>query len=90
MFLSHATPVHAGDTLVMSLTYTMPILQVTDTKVMLESCLVRLEDFSASYDQVIRRLKEMEKRLRENHLKADLTEKKAELQRCKVSTGDNI
>jgi hypothetical protein len=27
----------------------------------------------------------MEKKLRETHLKADLSEKKAELQRCKVS-----
>ena len=51
---------------------------------MLESCLLQWTDFSASHDQVTRWLKDMEKRLRETHLKADLTEKKAELQRCKV------
>ena len=59
-------------------------LQVTDTKVMLESCLLQWTDFSASQDQVVRWLKDMEKRLKETHLKSDLSEKKAELQRCKV------
>lgn len=60
------------------------VFQVTDTKVMLESCLLQWTDFSASHNQIIRWLKDMEKRLRETHLKADLSEKKAELQRCKV------
>nr|KAG5692778.1 hypothetical protein BaRGS_009394 [Batillaria attramentaria] len=62
---------------------------VTDTKVMLESCLLQWTDFSASHDQVVRWLKDMEKRLRETHLKADLGEKKAELQRCKDMLAKN-
>ncbi|XP_025103982.1 nesprin-1-like isoform X4 [Pomacea canaliculata] len=64
--------------------------QVTDTKVMLESCLLQWTDFSASHDQIIRWLKDMEKRLRETHLKADLSEKKAELQRCKTLYQDIV
>ncbi|KAK7104412.1 hypothetical protein V1264_019133 [Littorina saxatilis] len=63
---------------------------VTDTKVMLESCLLQWTDFSASHDQVVRWLKDMEKRLRETHLKADLSEKKAELQRCKTMYQDIV
>ncbi|XP_076463748.1 nesprin-1-like isoform X5 [Babylonia areolata] len=63
---------------------------VTDTKVMLESCLMQWTDFSASHDQVVRWLKDMEKRLRETHLKADLSEKKAELQRCKTMYQDVV
>ncbi|XP_076442566.1 muscle-specific protein 300 kDa-like isoform X3 [Babylonia areolata] len=63
---------------------------VTDSKVMLESCLLQWTDFSASHDQVVRWLKDMEKRLRENHLKADLAEKKAELQRCKTMYQDIV
>ncbi|RUS81756.1 hypothetical protein EGW08_010510, partial [Elysia chlorotica] len=57
--------------------------QVTDTKVMLESCLLQWSDYSASHDQVLRWLKDMEKRLRDTQPKADLSEKKAELQRVK-------
>ena len=58
---------------------------MTDTKVMLESCLLQWSDYSASHDQVLRWLKDMEKRLRDTQPKADLSEKKAELQRVKVS-----
>ena len=59
--------------------------EVTDTKVMLESCLLQWTDFNDSYEQIQKRLKEMEKRLRGADTKADLGEKKAELQRVKVS-----
>ena len=57
---------------------------MTDTKVMLESCLLQWSDYSASNEQVIKWLKDMEKRLRDTQPKADLSEKKAELQRVKV------
>ena len=59
--------------------------EVTDTKVMLESCLLQWTDFNDSYEQIQKRLKEMEKRLRGADTKADLGEKKAELQRVKVN-----
>ena len=57
--------------------------EVTDTKVMLESCLLQWTDFSDSYEQIQKRLREMEKRLRGSDPKVDLSEKKAELQRIK-------
>ncbi|KAL8590280.1 hypothetical protein ACOMHN_006396 [Nucella lapillus] len=63
---------------------------VTDTKVMLESCVMQWTDFSASHNQVTRWLKDMEKRLRDTHFKADLSEKKAELQRCKTMYQDIV
>lgn len=58
--------------------------QVTDTKVLLESCLLQWSDYNVSHDQVLKWLKDMEKRLRETTPKGDLGEKKAELQRIKV------
>ena len=62
--------------------------EVTDTKVMLESCLLQWTDFNDSYEQIQKRLREMEKRLRGTDPKVDLSEKKAELQRIKV--GKNV
>jgi len=64
--------------------YFYPPGEVTDTKVMLESCLLQWTDFNDSYEQIQRRLREMEKRLRGSDPKVDLSEKKAELQRIKV------
>lgn len=58
--------------------------EITDTKVMLESCLLQWTDYSDSYDKIHKWLRDMEKRLRETEAKADLGEKKAELQRLKV------
>ncbi|KAJ8309206.1 hypothetical protein KUTeg_014080 [Tegillarca granosa] len=57
--------------------------EVTDTKVMLESCLLQWTDFNASYDQIQKRLRDMERRIRESEPKADLSEKKADLQRIR-------
>ena len=57
---------------------------------MLESCLLQWSDYSASHDQVLRWLKDMEKRLRDTQPKADLSEKKAELQRVKVRDNSRI
>ena len=59
-------------------------MQVTNKKATLEACLLQWTDYSASNDKVIYWLKDMEKRLKDNYLKADLGEKKADLQRCKV------
>ncbi|CAL1544282.1 unnamed protein product [Lymnaea stagnalis] len=59
------------------------ISKVTDTKVLLESCLVQWSDYNVTHEQVLRWLKDMEKRLRDITPKADLGEKKAELQRVK-------
>ncbi|KAH9507320.1 hypothetical protein Btru_056905, partial [Bulinus truncatus] len=59
------------------------ISQVSDTKVLLESCLIQWSDYNVSHDQVLRWLKDMERRLRDTTPKADLGEKKAELQRIK-------
>ena len=51
---------------------------------MLESCLLQWTDFNDSYEQIQKRLREMEKRLRGSDPKVDIGEKKAELQRIKV------
>ncbi|KAK3090120.1 hypothetical protein FSP39_009339 [Pinctada imbricata] len=59
------------------------ISEVTDTKVMLESCLLQWTDYSDSYDKIQKWLRDMEKRLRETEPKADLSEKRADLQRLK-------
>ncbi|KAK0046935.1 nesprin-1, partial [Biomphalaria pfeifferi] len=59
------------------------VSQVSDTKVLLESCLLQWSDYNVSNDQVLRWLKDMERRLRDATPKADLGEKKAELQRIK-------
>lgn len=58
--------------------------EVTDTKVMLESCLLRWTDYSDSHTQVQKWLKDMERRVKDTEVKSDLSEKKAELQRIKV------
>lgn len=60
------------------------ISEVMDTKVMLESCLLQWSDYSDSYEKIQKWLRDMEKRLRETEPKADLGEKKTELQRLKV------
>lgn len=60
------------------------ISEVMDTKVMLESCLLQWSDYSHSYEKIQKWLRDMEKRLRETEPKADLGEKKSELQRLKV------
>ncbi|KAL5008450.1 hypothetical protein ScPMuIL_014031 [Solemya velum] len=57
--------------------------EVTDTKVMLESCLLRWTDYSDSHTQVQKWLKDMERRVKDTEVKSDLSEKKAELQRIK-------
>jgi hypothetical protein len=54
--------------------------EITDTKVMLESCLLQWADYNHSYDKIQKWLRDMEKRLRETEPKGDLSEKKAELQ----------
>ncbi|KAL3874932.1 hypothetical protein ACJMK2_037884 [Sinanodonta woodiana] len=57
--------------------------ETTDTKVMLESCLLQWTDFSDSYEQIQKWLRDTEKRLKISDPKVDLSEKKAELQRIK-------
>lgn len=52
---------------------------------MLESRLLQWSDYDASYEQILKWLKVMEKHLRNTQPKSDMSEKKAELQRVKVS-----
>ncbi|XP_041353316.1 nesprin-1-like isoform X4 [Gigantopelta aegis] len=66
------------------------VSEVTDTKVLLESCLLQWTEFSDSHSNVQKWLKEMEKKLRETSPKADLSEKKGELQRIKVIYQDIV
>lgn len=61
------------------------ISEITDTKVMLESCLLQWADYNHSYEKIQKWLRDTEKRLRETEPKGDLSEKKAELQRLKVN-----
>ncbi|ESO86156.1 hypothetical protein LOTGIDRAFT_167389 [Lottia gigantea] len=66
------------------------ISDVTDTKVMLEARLLQWTDFDASLDGIQRWIKETEKKLKSSQLKGDISEKRNELQKIKVSYQDIV
>ena len=61
------------------------ISNISNTRSTLETCLLRWSDFDDSSEQILRWLKDMERRLKDNEPKADLSEKKSKLQRIKVN-----
>ena len=65
------------------------ISTISNTRSALEMCLLRWSDFDDSSEQILRWLKDMERRLRDNEPKTDLSEKKSKLQRIKVNH-DNV
>ena len=61
------------------------VAAISDTRMALESRLLQWSQFDDSFDMIDRWLKDMERRITDADPKADLSEKKAQLQKLKVS-----
>lgn len=60
------------------------LTKIAETRAALEACLLQWSDFADTSDTMNRWLKDTERRLKDVEPKADLGEKKAQLQRIKV------
>ena len=65
------------------------VAAISDTRMTLESRLLQWSQFDDSADTIERWLKDMERRLTDSEPKADLGEKKAQLQKVKVRGQDH-
>ncbi|XP_064624000.1 muscle-specific protein 300 kDa-like isoform X3 [Lineus longissimus] len=66
------------------------VANISDTKITLETCLLQWTDFDDNNDQVLKWLKDMEKKVRETEPKVDLSEKKVQLQKAKGQDQDIV
>jgi hypothetical protein len=60
------------------------LASITETRASLEACLLQWSDFADTTETLNRWLKDTDRRLKDSEPKADLGEKKAQLQRIKV------
>lgn len=58
---------------------------ISETRTSLESCLLKWSDYDDQADQINKWLKDIDRKLSDSELKVDLSEKKARLQKVKVS-----
>ena len=61
------------------------VSSISDTRIALETCLLQWSDYDGSYEQIHKWLKDMEKKLTDIEPRSDLGEKKAQLQKVKVT-----
>lgn len=60
------------------------VTSLSDTRTSLETQLLQWSEYDDSFEQIERWLKDMERRIKDPEYKADLGEKRAQLQKSKV------